>query len=162
MGTHVHVVAVELKKKLQFTVPLMTDNDPTQLLDLPNHRLPGWPYLPVLDLWGGITTEEEAIHRGYSALLALGNCAEVMDGPVYDLTRPPTYDAEELLCRRVFEPAIDLEAFEKDMQAEKDAEALATTAAREAETRGVPLPGEPAPPPLTPRWGLHLGREDDK
>lgn len=120
MGTHVHVPEVELKKKLQFTVPLMTNDEPTQLLNLPGHTLPAWSFLPVLDLWGGITTEEEAIYRGYMALRALGNCAKPDVAQTYDLTVRPTHDAAELLCPRVVTPQVDLEAWEQEMAAEKE------------------------------------------
>lgn len=115
MGTHVHVAEVDMKRKVQFTVPLMSDDDPLQLLNLPGNVLPKWPFLPVLDLWGTVTTEEEAIYRGYAALQALGNCAESAETRAYDLAVAPTHDAEELLCPRQFEPALDLDAFELDL-----------------------------------------------
>lgn len=114
-----------MKKKVQFTVPLMPDDDPLQLLNLPGHVLPDWPFLPVLDLWGTVTTEEEAIYRGYTALKALGNCAEPGEAPAYDLTVAPTHDAQELLCPRQFEPALDLDVLDAELQEIEAAELLA-------------------------------------
>ena len=108
-GTHIHVTEVDAKRKQQFNVPLMTDEDPVSLLELPAEVLPEWTSMPVLDLWGAVSTEEEIVSRGWSAVAGLATCAGPGEPQRYDVARPPTYDAEELLCPKEFEPSLDLE-----------------------------------------------------
>ncbi|KAI0057461.1 hypothetical protein BV25DRAFT_1920166 [Artomyces pyxidatus] len=83
------------KKKAMFSLPLMRLPDEnasavleTGLLDLPGGHLPPWGDLPVLDLHGLLTSEEEIERRGLERRSALFNCSESV--------RP--YDAQELLC----------------------------------------------------------------
>lgn len=97
VGTHIKGLpgSVDLKKKAQFEVPLMDRSG--SILDLPGRRLPPWDALPLLDLWGAIATDEEVIARGWQTAAALESCAP------FSLEGPPTYEANELLCRRRFD-----------------------------------------------------------
>lgn len=97
VGVHVRRIEVEEefeKKKSQFHLPLMAlpphpliqtklqqGNEvkgkwgPGSLLDLPFETLPPWDALPVVDLWGYLTSKEEIARRGverYRELVA--NC----------------------------------------------------------------------------------------
>jgi len=107
-GTHIHVAVVDMKRKMQFEVPLMTDTDPTSLLNLPEQKLPDWPLLPVVDLWGYLATEEEIVTRGWTTVATLALCAEDAESQPYILSRPPTYSAKELLCERTYEASLNL------------------------------------------------------
>jgi hypothetical protein len=91
VGVHVRSGTDEkvlLKKRTQFELPLMElpastpgqcaaslafekpvqealgHRNPIGLLDLPFESLPGWDSLPVLDLWGHLSSEEEIAARG--------------------------------------------------------------------------------------------------
>jgi hypothetical protein len=79
----------------QFTLPLLDFNRTgiESILDLPHRRLPIWEKLPILDLWGNVTTEEEIVTRGSSAINALGSCL-----PSPRISVRATYDARDLLC----------------------------------------------------------------
>lgn len=112
MGTHIHVVQVDLKKKMQFEVPLMTESQCPMLLDLPNGVLPDWDNLPVIDLWGSVVTEEEIIARGSQTMTTLALCAPADSPQPYDISRAPTYDPLELLCPVDFAPTLELNATE--------------------------------------------------
>jgi hypothetical protein len=93
-GTHIRsAVLVDAKRKAQFEVPL-APRSVSLLEGLPHGRLPGWPSLPVLDLWGSVTSEDELVERGWSAMQALGTCPVQREPPL------GTYDARELLCER--------------------------------------------------------------
>lgn len=102
VGVHVRRTEVEEefeKKKSQFHLPLMAlpphplvqtklkrsmqgnDNGSQwglgSMLDLPFETLPRWDALPVVDLWGHLTSEEEITRRGverYKELVA--NCSD--------------------------------------------------------------------------------------
>lgn len=111
-GTHIKAAVVDMKRKMQFEVPLMADTDPTLLLELPKSTLPEWPQLPVVDLWGYLATEEDVVTRGWTTMATMATCGEGTEAQLYQLDRPPTYDAQELLCERVFEGALDLSSVE--------------------------------------------------
>ena len=79
VGVHVKGDASDkefAKKRTQFDLPLlalpMTPPDSVardattspSLLDLPDENMPDWEALPVLDLWGQLSSEEEIVHRG--------------------------------------------------------------------------------------------------
>ncbi|KAG0224718.1 hypothetical protein BGW42_004937 [Actinomortierella wolfii] len=56
-----------------FLVPLMME--PAKMLDdLPNHRLPDWDSLPVLDLWANLATSAELVKRGRELQEKLNPC----------------------------------------------------------------------------------------
>ncbi|KAI5475594.1 glycosyl transferase family 2 protein [Pseudohyphozyma bogoriensis] len=93
-GEHVHVNEVELKKKMQFDVPLMQRNG--SILALPEGRLPTWDALPILDLWGSIATDEDIVERGWQSVAQLDTC------PPFRLDILPTYNARELLCPKSY------------------------------------------------------------
>ena len=95
-GEHNHLTIADEKKKAQFTVPLMSTSFASSLLDLPDGRLPGWTSLPIIDLWGSLTTEEEIIERGWQSVVSMELC------PAQELRIDgvPTYEARELLCPR--------------------------------------------------------------
>lgn len=96
-GTHIHVNKVDLKRKIQFEVPLMTLNH--SLLSLPSGSLPTWEALPLVDLWGSIASGEEVVERGWQSVKMLDSCEKMFrvdDGMV-------RYDARELLCRKRYE-----------------------------------------------------------
>lgn len=107
-GTHIKTAVIDMKKKMQFEVPLMTDTDANSLLNLPGSALPEWPLLPVVDLWGYLATEEDAIARGWTTMATMATCGEGAENQLYQLHKPPTYDAKELLCERVFVNELDL------------------------------------------------------
>jgi hypothetical protein len=115
-GTHVRETQVDIKKKIQFTVPLMPDSNPALLLELPEGSLPDWSNLPVLDLWGAVATEEEVIARGWSAVAGLATCAAAAETQPYKLELPPTYNPKELLCPREYEPSINLTSWEEQIE----------------------------------------------
>ena len=96
-GEHNHLTVADSKKKAQFTVPLMSTSSSSSLLDLPDGRLPPWTSLPIIDLWGAITTEEEIIERGWQSVIAMELCPE---GSELRIDGVPTYEARELLCPR--------------------------------------------------------------
>lgn len=92
-GEHNHLTAVDLKRKVQFTVPLMEHNE--SILDLPEGRLPTWGTLPIFDLWGALTTEDEVAERGWQSVTQMELCATDLR-----LDKPLTFDPTELLCPR--------------------------------------------------------------
>ncbi|KAK4703305.1 hypothetical protein P7C70_g2908, partial [Phenoliferia sp. Uapishka_3] len=94
-GTHIHVSAVDEKRKRQFDVPLMDRNG--SILDLPEGRLPPWDALPVIDLWGALASDDDLIERGWQSVAQLDTC------PPFRLDIPPTHNARELLCAKVYE-----------------------------------------------------------
>jgi len=99
VGDHVnsdpdHILSTIQK---QFDVPLMplpsasSGSRTVSLLDLPRNSLPGWDDLPVLDLWGVITSHKEILRRGRHRRDLISGC------PPENSARF-TYDANELLC----------------------------------------------------------------
>ncbi|GAA6042471.1 hypothetical protein JCM8097_003043 [Rhodosporidiobolus ruineniae] len=100
-GTHVHTSQVEEKKKALFEVPLLGP-DASLVDSLPGgpgrERLPEYPSLPVMDLWGALACPAELLERGWQTTRMLGACKALPD-----LTAPPRFDARELLCRRVWD-----------------------------------------------------------
>ncbi|KAF9154868.1 hypothetical protein DFQ26_009930 [Actinomortierella ambigua] len=79
-----------------FLVPLMME--PTKMLgDLPNHRLPDWDSLPVLDLWASLSTSAELVKRGRELQEQLNPCLRrnhrdevIWEGQEKDLKCPKT------------------------------------------------------------------------
>lgn len=70
------------------------------LLDLPLEKLPRWDQLPVVDLWGHLSSEEEIVLRGierYEQLMADCQPAMPTNGE-----RPPMP-----LCRDTFQEAVE-------------------------------------------------------
>lgn len=92
-GTHIHVAAVDIKRRIQFEVPLMRLEE--SILDLPDLVLPSWTTLPFLDLWGEIVSEKEVVERGWAGAFVLKMCPGM-----WSLDSPPTYNAREILCKR--------------------------------------------------------------
>lgn len=102
-----HVEIGEHNKKLsteniqnQFTLPLLDfDRKGLQsILDLPHRRPILWEGLPILDLWGNVTTEDAIVSIGRLAARGLGSCppSSIINVP----SALTTYDARELLCPR--------------------------------------------------------------
>lgn len=97
IGAHVkkHPLEVSETVRRQFDVPLMplasfpSETRSASLLKLPGESLPAWSELPVLDLWGTITSHHEIIRRGSERHELLSGC----------LLRLPqfNYDAGDLL-----------------------------------------------------------------
>lgn len=59
IGSHVADLSIKAKKKAQFVVPLMTsDSHGLSLLQLPNEELPALDDLPIVDLFGHLTSME--------------------------------------------------------------------------------------------------------
>lgn len=90
------------KRKSQFEVPLMGTNSTSSnsnlvLSGLPEQKLPSWNDLPFLDLWGAISTGNDLIERGWQSLVMLDSC------PIIDLKKDLTFDARELLCKKVYD-----------------------------------------------------------
>lgn len=98
VGTHIKSNADLIKRKLLFEVPLLPSNASILHL-LPYARLPSWPELPLLDFWGGVTTDEEVKERGWQTWSQLATCAPGVMSPGKELT----FEARELLCKRVYE-----------------------------------------------------------
>lgn len=98
VGTHIKSNADLLKRQSLFEVPLLPSNASILHL-LPYARLPSWPELPLLDFWGGVTTDEEVKERGWQTWSQLATCAPGVMSPEKELT----FEARELLCKRVYE-----------------------------------------------------------
>lgn len=98
LGTHIKSNADLIKRKSLFEVPLLPSNASILHL-LPYARLPSWPELPLLDFWGGITTDEEVKERGWQTWSQLATCTPGSMSPERELT----FEARELLCKRVYE-----------------------------------------------------------
>lgn len=87
------------KKKAQFNLPLMPLPAPLTggtisipgILDLPEGSLPTFSALPVVDLWGHITTSDEIILRGYDRHHEMMDCEDLN-------TTASDYNATNLLC----------------------------------------------------------------
>jgi hypothetical protein len=103
-GTHVKTDRVDEKKKLLFEVPLL-DVDSSLVESLPDEgKLPNWDSLPVMDLWGAVTSTEELIERGWQTTRMIASCEELPDllGQV-----KLRYDARELLCKKRWREEVD-------------------------------------------------------
>nr|CAG8622142.1 12623_t:CDS:2 [Entrophospora candida] len=72
-----------------FGVPLMTEN--VIFKELPGEALANYNDLPVLDLWGNLTTFHRIILRGHEFQSKISDC------PPIDTPDPP-YDPYDLLC----------------------------------------------------------------
>ncbi|KAF9968471.1 hypothetical protein BGZ73_009257 [Actinomortierella ambigua] len=79
-----------------FLVPLMMESS-KMLEDLPNHRLPDWDSLPVLDLWANLATSAELVKRGRELQEQLNPCLRrnhrgevIWEGQEKDLKCPKT------------------------------------------------------------------------
>ena len=100
LGAHVKTDPEDVPETIrrQYDVPLMplatftAETRSASLLELPGASLPAWDDLPVLDLWGVISSHQEIIRRGYDR-------HELVSGCLSRLARF-TYDARELLCSR--------------------------------------------------------------
>ena len=98
-GTHVKTSQVEEKKKVLFEVPLL-DLDGSLVDSLPRGgKLPSWNSLPVMDLWGSLSSKEELLERGWQTTRQIGSCKTLPDYLVLDHPRLK-YDARELLCKK--------------------------------------------------------------
>ncbi|GAA5886405.1 hypothetical protein JCM6882_001628 [Rhodosporidiobolus microsporus] len=104
-GAHVHTSQVEEKKKSLFEVPLL-GRDGSLVDSLPGgpgrERLPAYDALPVMDLWGALAAPDELLERGWQTTRMVGSCG-TSSRALPDLTAPPTFNARELLCRRVWD-----------------------------------------------------------
>jgi hypothetical protein len=121
-GTHVKNEATESKRKA-FGVPLMGVIDSNSLttttnglklsnsllddMPTPDQSLPHFSDLPVLDLWGYLTTGEDLVQRGEVAVDKVGSCPSVvkMNGNGNERQGSSgdeglSYNARELLCER--------------------------------------------------------------
>jgi len=100
VGAHVKTNRQDIFEGIrrEYDVPLMPlpsfSREPhsASLLEIPGKELPAWDDLPVLDLWGVITSHREIIRRGYDR-------HELVSGCLSRLVQF-TYDASELLCSR--------------------------------------------------------------
>ncbi|CCM02448.1 uncharacterized protein FIBRA_04547 [Fibroporia radiculosa] len=104
VGSHVKDVPKEvyLRKKRLFLLPLMAlpdllHSNATGLLDLPDHGLPPWDQLPVLDLLGLPASEETLVERGSMRRIELTGCEDTID---------TVHDVWDLLC--LHDPLFDL------------------------------------------------------
>ncbi|KAF0525048.1 glycosyl transferase family 2 protein [Gigaspora margarita] len=77
------------KKKDPFQLPLM--NEYILLDGLPGNRLPNFKDLPIMDLWGKVTSPNELIQRGRALQLEISSCPPNDFGEL-------TYDPQDLLC----------------------------------------------------------------
>jgi hypothetical protein len=91
-----------LDSRKQFDVPLMplpsispSGTRAVSLLDLPDDSLPTWDNLPVLDLWGIVTSHQRIQYRGRERHALISRCPSFKDSARF------TYDANELLCARL-------------------------------------------------------------
>ncbi|KAG0180890.1 hypothetical protein DFQ29_009899 [Apophysomyces sp. BC1021] len=84
-GTH---VKKERRHKTidTFLVPLMQRN--TILAQLPDHRLPSFEHLPVLDLWGRLVNHEHLEYKGALLHRKISACSRIYG----------QFDPEDLLC----------------------------------------------------------------
>ena len=76
VGSHVKDVSKE--KQDLFLLPLMDlpgdGHSPVRLMDLPDHRLPVWDALPVLNLTGSLSTLQELKSLGEQRRMTLTMC----------------------------------------------------------------------------------------
>lgn len=105
------------RTKRLFNVPLL---DPMRsgrrsiLSGLPQGRLPNWSELPVVDLWGEMSSEKELRAEGRQAVKGLGSCRPAApstkffrssrDGAHVEMRAEEDeerYDAKELLCPKI-------------------------------------------------------------
>lgn len=105
MGVHVRGDMSKrdfIKKKALFDLPLMplpqernvdflVENTPS-ILDLPFGSLPRWNSLPIVDLWGHLTSEEEIVRTGQA------RHQQMMTGCAALNTSASEFDAGLLLC----------------------------------------------------------------
>lgn len=94
IGSHVKDTSQEsyVKKKEMFRVPLMGLEDTTRLVDLPHGTLPAFDDLPVLDLFGQLSSLETLILLGQTRQLEMVPACEPSSE---DHIRP---DFRGLLC----------------------------------------------------------------
>ncbi|KAI9497353.1 hypothetical protein BDB00DRAFT_756810 [Zychaea mexicana] len=85
-GTHVKTTAKRLNSINAFLVPLMQRD--TILAQLPNHRLPEYDDLPVLDLWGYLKTHDELDETAAQWHTRISTCPRTTG----------TFDPKDLLC----------------------------------------------------------------
>jgi hypothetical protein len=81
IGAHVKKGPQEVSETIrrQYDVPLMPlpsllSETRSSLLNLPGESLPTWSELPVLDLWGTVTSNDEIIRRGSERREQLSGC----------------------------------------------------------------------------------------
>jgi hypothetical protein len=87
-----HVKDSSKRKRDLFLLPLMKlSDDPalTGLLDLPDHALPSWEALPVLNLTGSLTSLTELADQGILRRNILTQCPQTLFGG---------FDVRNLLC----------------------------------------------------------------
>ena len=100
MGTHVKTDPQEVPESIrrQYDVPLMGLSSLSSgarfesLLALPGQSLPDWNELPVLDLWGTVTSHHEILRRGNERHELISGCLSRLAQSQF------TFDASELLC----------------------------------------------------------------
>ncbi|KAI7858957.1 hypothetical protein BDC45DRAFT_433565 [Circinella umbellata] len=85
-GTHVKTNAKRLSAINAFLVPLMQRD--TILAQLPNHRLPNYDDLPVLDLWGYLRTQDELDETASQWHTRISTCPR----------KTGTFDPQDILC----------------------------------------------------------------
>lgn len=105
LGTHVRDDDLATRRRELFEVPLLASED--SLSDgLPGGTLPSWTGMPILDFWGGLTTQGDLLERAQTAIRELALCTggeEAEDSSEQSGHRDMpalTYDASDLLCAR--------------------------------------------------------------
>jgi len=87
LGEHIHLKPGKVHNVSIFQVPIM-QND-VILQQLPKGSLPLYKSLPILDLWGNVTSPEEIIERGNELHANISLCS---------IPEKLTYDPKDLLC----------------------------------------------------------------
>ncbi|CAG8529354.1 7785_t:CDS:2 [Paraglomus occultum] len=108
IGEHMHLKPGKVYNVTIFQVPLM-QND-VILQQLPKGSLPSYKELPILDLWGNVTSSDEIIERGNALHANISLCS---------IPDELTYDPQDLLCIDEDEKARVIE--EARIQAKKEA-----------------------------------------
>ncbi|KAI8140001.1 hypothetical protein BJV82DRAFT_520809 [Fennellomyces sp. T-0311] len=85
-GTHVKTTVKRLNAINAFLVPLMQRD--TILAQLPDHRLPEYDDLPVLDLWGYLRTHDELDETAANWHARVSTCPRA----------PGNFDPQDILC----------------------------------------------------------------
>ncbi|CAG8620834.1 hypothetical protein C2G38_2158135 [Gigaspora rosea] len=98
-GVHMKVTS----NSSRLLVPLMKED--ILLKGLPGNHLPNFNDLPILDLWGNVTSPKELIQRGRELHSEISRC------PPSDIDKL-TYNPQNLLC---VDPSNKLIAVEKDL-----------------------------------------------
>nr|CAG8437816.1 8489_t:CDS:2 [Entrophospora candida] len=89
-GEHIHFRENRPDPGSIFGVPLMQENIIFQ--ELPDGQLANYKELPVMDLWGNLTTSNELVYRGHHFQSNVSSCSPS------DKNDEPTFDPHDLLC----------------------------------------------------------------